>query len=187
MVDIEYLEGKSLPELRDIADEIGLEYPKNIGKAKLLEKIVEDDEAVEGKPAVVEGIKPKKKETAAEIKKRMNKLIRCKVSTSDPQYMGRNGITMQVGNSTSIVGKFIPFDTVWHMQEPVYNSLKKRKWRKTVFKTDRTTGMKVPVTTVHASFMIEVLPQLTKKEIDKLAVEQASRGSIPGENDSNTN
>lgn len=180
-----YLEEKSLPELRDIADELGLEYPKNIGKAKLLEKIQEDELAVEGKPAIVEGVKPKKKETAAEIKKRMNKLIRCTVSSNDPQYTGRNGVTMQVGNSTAIVGKFVPFNTVWHMQEPVYKSLLKRTFRKTVFKTDRTTGMKVPVTTTHKSFVIEVLPDLTEKEVKALAADQSARGSIPTENDTN--
>lgn len=178
-----YLEGKSLPELRDIADELGIEYAANIGKVKLLEKIQADDKAVEGKPTKVEGVKVKKRETAADIKKRMNKLIRIRLSASDPQYQGRNGVTMQVGNKTNIVGKFIPFDTVWHIQEPVLNSLKKRQWRKTVFKTDRTTGMKVPHTTMHPSFIIEVLPDLTESELKKLAAEQAARGSIPTEND----
>lgn len=180
-----HLEEKSLPELRDIAEELGIEYPKNIGKAKLIEKIIEDDEAVEGKPTIIEGVKPKKRETAAEIKKRMNKLIRCRLSSNDPQFNGRNGVTMQVGNKTTIVGKFIPFDTIWHMQEPVYNSLKKRKYRKTVFKTDRTTGMKVPHTTTHNSFVIEILPDLTEKELKALASDQSARGSIPTENDSN--
>jgi hypothetical protein len=42
--------------------------------------------------------------------------------------------------------------------------------------------MKVPVTTIHPSFVIEELPQLTETELKKLASEQAARGSIPNEN-----
>ena len=33
-----YLEEKTLAELRGIAEEIGLDFPKNIGKLKLIEK-----------------------------------------------------------------------------------------------------------------------------------------------------
>jgi len=181
----QHLEEKSLPELRDIADELGIEYPNNISKAKIIQKLVEDDEAVEGKPADVEGVKVKKRESAADIKARMNKLIRLRVSSNDPQYKGRNGVTLQVGNKTAVVGKFIPFNTIWHCQEPVLNSLKRRQWRQTVFKTDRTTGMKVPVTSVHPSFIIELLPSLTEKELAKLATDQSARGSIPMDSDTN--
>ena len=174
-----YLEEKSLSELRDIADELGLEYPKNIGKAKLLEKIQEDELAVEGKPANIEGTKPKKKETVAELTKRMNILKRVIVSANDPQYKGRNGVSLKVGNSKVMVGKFIPFDTVWHIQDPIYKVLKNRKWRETKFKTDPATGNKYPVVTMRPAFVIEELEPLTKKELGTLATEQAARGSIP--------
>ena len=183
MITREELEAKELSDLRAIADELGIEFPKNIGKTKLIEKIIEDELAVEGKPTRVEGVKPKKKETPSEIKKRMNKLIRCRVSSNDPQYKERSGVTMQVGNKTAVVGKFIPFNTVWHLQEPVYNSLLKRKFRQTKFKTDRVTGNKIPITTIHKSFVFELLPDLTAKELKALAADQSARGSIPSDND----
>lgn len=173
------LEEKTLPELRDIADELGLEYPKNISKAKLLEKIEADNEAVEGKPAILEGIKPKKKETVSDVKKRMDVLKRIKLSCNDPQYKARNGYTLQVGNKFKVVGKHIPFDTPWHVQEPVYHALKRKKWRETKFITDPTTGNKVAQVRMRPAFVIEDLPQLTKAELKKLAAEQAARGSIP--------
>ena len=175
------LEEKSLSELRDIADEIGLEYPKNIGKLKLIEKIKEDDEAVEGKPAKIEGVKPKKKETVSEMKKRMNKLIRVRISANDPQWKNRTFITKQVGNGRVVVGKHIPFNTIWHGQEPVIQSIERQVFRETKFKTDRVSGMKVPVVTIRKSFNVERLPQLTDKEITKLANEQAARGSVDEE------
>jgi len=181
MIDLEYLEGKTLSELKDIADELGVEFAKNIGKTKLLDKIVEDDKQVDGVPASIEGIKVKKKETVAEMKKRMNKLIRVRISSSSPHYKGRNGVTKQVGNSRVMVGKFVPFNKIWHVQEPILNRLRKEIWRETKFVTDRTTGNKVPVVNVHPAFNIEVLPQLTAKELKKLASEQATRGSIPTE------
>lgn len=180
----EELEKKDLTELRDIADELGIDYPKTIGKVKLIDKIL-DDEAESQSPTIlskeVEGVAPKKKESASEIKKRMNKLVRCRISSNDPQYKGRNGVTLQVGNKTTVVGKFIPFNTIWHVQEPVFKSLKAKTYRQTTFKTDRTTGLKVPVTNVYPSFVIEELPQLTEAELKKLAAEQAARGSIPNE------
>jgi len=180
MLDIEYLKSKDLSELKDIAREIGLEFPKNIGKTKLLEKIIADEAEVEGKPKAteVEGFKVRKKETPSEIKKRMNKLVRCRISANDPQYKERSFVSMQVGNSTAVVGKHIPFDTIWHVQEIILDRLKKRTYRQTKFKTDRLTGNKIPVTTIKPSFAIEILPQLSEKELEKLAAEQAARGSI---------
>ena len=180
----EYLEEKTLPELRDIADDLAIDYPKNISKAKLMAKIEDDgDEAVADIPAKVEGITPKKKETKTELKKRMNILRRVRISANDPQYKGRNGISLQVGNAITIVGKFIPFDTVWHVQQPVYDVLKRRQWRETKFVTDKTTGMKVPKVTMRPSFVIEDLEPLTQKELDSLASDQSARGAIPNEND----
>ena len=174
-----YLEEKSLSELRDIAEELAIDFPKNIGKAKLLEKIQEDELAVEGKPANIEGTKPKKKETVADLSKRMNVLRRVIISANDPQYKGRNGVSLKVGNAKVMVGKFITFDTIWHIQEPIYKVLKGRKWRETKFKTDPATGNKYPVTTMRPAFVIEDLEPLTKKEIEKLAADQSARGSIP--------
>jgi len=180
MIDLEYLGSKTLSELKDVADELGIEFAKNIGRQKLLDKIVQDDSETEG---VVEGIKVVKKETVAELKKRMNKILRVRISSSSPHNKGRNGITKQVGNKHAVVGKFIPFNTVWHIQEPVYEALMGKTWRETKFKTDPTTGNKVPVVNVYSAYTITLLPQLTAKEIKALAKDQSSRGSIPSENE----
>lgn len=178
MITTQKLEVKELSELRDIATELGLEFPKNIGKVKLIEKIIEDELAVEGKPAKVEGVKVKKKETVADIRKRMNILIRCRISANDPQYKNRQFVSKQVGNSSAVVGKHIPFDTIWHVQEPVLQALERQTYRETRFKTDRETGNKIPITTVKPAFVIERLKPLTEKELKKLASEQAARGSV---------
>jgi len=180
MANVEYLEGKELQELRTIAEDLGIEFPKNIGKVKLIDKIVEAESQEDVTPVQIEGVRVKKK-TPAEIKKEMNILKRVRVSPNDPQHKGRNGVTRKIGNKYGVVGKFIPFDTVWHCPEPVYNDLKEAKYRVTKFKTDSVTGMKVAVTKWYPAFVIEDLPQLTAKELKKLAAEQASRGSIPSE------
>ncbi len=185
MADQAYLEGKELHELREIATELGIEFPGNVGKKKLISRITEDDKEVNGSPTKVEieGVKVKKKETPTEIRKRMNILRRVRISANDPQYKGRNGVTRQVGNRHGVVGKYIPFDVSWHCQEPVYQDLKAQKYRQTKFKVDTTTGMKVPVTTWHPSFVIEELPALTDADLKKLAADQSARGSIPNETD----
>jgi len=176
-----YLQEKSVKQLKVIAEEFGLEFAGNISKEKLIAKIEADDAAVEGTPVVVEGVKVAKKETPAALKKRMNILKRVRISANDPQYKGRNGVTLQVGNKVAVVGKFTPFDIVWHIQVPVYEALKRKQWRETKFKTDPATGNKFPVVTMRPAFVIEVLEPLTSKELDKLAAEQAARGSIPND------
>ena len=180
MIDLEYLGTKELKELKVIADDLGLEYAKNIGKAKLLKLLAEDDESANGssKPVEVEGMVIKKKETVTEMKKRMSILVRCRISANDPQYRERNFVSMQVGNGKHVVGKHIPFDTIWHVQKVVLDRLKLRTYRQTKFKTDRETGNKTPITTIKPSFAIEILPALTEKELKKLASEQAARGSV---------
>ena len=40
---LEELESKSLNDLREIADSLAIDYMKNIGKAKLIEKIIADE------------------------------------------------------------------------------------------------------------------------------------------------
>lgn len=182
MANIEYLEGKELHELRTIAEDLGIEFPKNISKLKLIDKIVEAESKEDVIPTKIEGVKTKKR-TPTEIRKEMNVLKRVRVSPNDPQHKGRNGVTRKIGNKYGIVGKFVPFDIVWHIPEPIYNDLKEAKYRVTKFKTDSTTGMKVAQTKWYPAFVIEDLPQLTDKELKKLASEQATRGSIPTEED----
>lgn len=178
-----YLEEKTLPELRDIATDLAIEYPKNIGRDKLIAKILADDETVEDKPAKIEGVEVKKAMTPSEIKKAMQVLKRVRISANDPQLKGRNGVSMKVGNKYGVVGKFIPFDTIWHIQDPIYAALMRRQWRETKFVTDRTTGAKVPKVTMRPAFSIEVLEPLTQKELNRLAIDQSARGAIPTEND----
>lgn len=172
------LETKELSELREIATELALEFPKNISKAKLIDKIIADEEEVNGVYTEAKTVKAKP-ETVAQLKKRMSNLIRCKVSARDPQFHGRRGVTMQVGNSHEVVGKFIPFNVVWHAQEPVIQSLRRKKFRETRFETAPDGKTQIPVTTFHESFLIEELPQLTDKELKQLAADQSARGSIP--------
>ena len=175
---LEELESKNLSELREIADSLAIDYMKNIGKAKLIEKIIADENLVNGTPKEVEGVVVKKNETVTQMKKRMSILVRCRISANDPQYRERNFISMQVGNAKHVVGKHVPFDTIWHVQKVVLDRLKLRTYRQTKFKTDRVTGNKTPITTIKPSFAIEILPALTAKELKKLAAEQAARGSV---------
>jgi len=184
------LEGKELSELKVIAKELGIDFQKNIGKDKLISKIIADELDVESAPKVepkkkaikIEGV-DRKNETIQEMKQRMNILKRVRVSANDPQFKGRNGVTLQIGNKNVVVGKFTPFDIIWHIPEPIYKRLKTKLWRETKFKTDPATGNKFPVVRMRPAFVIEDLEPLTSDEIKALAADQAARGSIPGEND----
>jgi len=181
MANKEHLESLDRADLKIVAEDLNIEFAGNIPTEKLIAKIMDDTADEDEAPArivEVEGVKKAKKQTVAEMKKEMNLLMRVRVSANDPQYKGRNGISIKVGNAKVIVGKFIPFDMVYHIQKPVYDAFKRKKWRETKFKTDPATGNKIPVVTMRPGFVIEDLEPLTQTELKKLAAEQAARGSI---------
>ena len=172
MANRELLEEKELSELKAIADDLAIEYPRNISKKKIIDKIIDDEEDTVGS---AEGIKVKKQMTRAEIERSMDEMVRVRISPNAPRYKGLNGVSKKVGNKYKVVGKFIPFDIVWHVQRPILESLKNEKFRETKFKTDPITGNKYPITKEKKALVIEELPPITAEELKKLAADQRAR------------
>lgn len=173
-------EDQSLEDLRTMAELKDIDFKKNIGKDALIKKLVEFDnsEIEEDDTPVKEGKTPKK--TLKQKLKEMDIVKRVKISCNDPQFKGRNGVSLKVGNKYKMVGKFVPFDTAWHVQVPVLEALKNKRWRETKMKTT-PDGMKIPVTRIRPAYSIEYLDDLTPDEIKKLAAEQAARGTFTEE------
>ena len=176
-----------LDNLKARATLLGVQFHPSIGVEKLREKVTAamnntdtDDEApkaaaVEAKQAV-ESEGQKRKRLRAEA----NELIRIRITCMNPAKKDWNGEIITVGNkAVGTMRKYIPFvcDEGWHVPRFIYEVLKDRQCQ--VFVTSKTkNGVSIRQSKLIKEFAIEVLPQLSAKELHDLAQRQAMAKSI---------
>lgn len=125
-----------------------------------------------------------KPETTAEKNARMRKdaakLVRCRITCMNPAKTEYEGEIFTVSNS--IVGtfrKYVPYnaDEGWHIPKIIFDHLQEKQCQ--VFHTVKDDrGRKVRKGKLIREFAIEVLPPLTKEELEDLAQRQAMAGNI---------
>jgi len=108
-------------------------------------------------------------------RKEANELVRIRVTCMNPAKKEWEGELFTAGNS--LVGsftKFVPFDTEdgWHVPRIIYEQIVQRQCQ--VFTTVRDVrGNSSRKGKLIREFAIEVMPQLTEKELTELARRQA--------------
>lgn len=170
-----------ITSLKTQADRLGLKYHPNISADKLKTRITkalsaaEADDDIDGSE-VLEGeviTKLTKEQRRIESRKIINEQVRVRVTCMDQSKKNQQGVLIHVGNSSSgTVGKFIPFDTEWHISRMTLNALKEKKVQ--LFyevKTDK--GHKVTRSKLVNAYSVEELPPLTQVELKDLAQRQA--------------
>jgi hypothetical protein len=104
------------------------------------------------------------------------RLIRCKITCNNPVKNDLRGEIFRVSNSKVQVARFVPYgsDKAWHIEEIIYNSLKEKQYQTFIIKKvpGKKIERKVPV--MRPEFSIEVLPDLTPKELEALKQQQAN-------------
>lgn len=167
------LEKEELKLLKKRADQIGVSYSPNIGLDKLRERV----EAKLNGDTVEEEAVPEKKanETKLQrrnrIKKEALKLVRIRITCMNPAKRDYQGEILTVANNVIQDRRFVPFDTPWHVPQIMYNMIKERKYQIFV-KKKSPQGIEYKEGRLVPEFAIEVLPPLTKKELEKLAQRQ---------------
>jgi len=187
--------------LKSRADMMGITYSNNIGVEALRKKISEkmenaEEEAVAEQAAIVEdlhkpnplagdtGSKPVKRKTLRQhLHDEQMKLIRIRIQNLDPKKKDLHGEIFTVANEhLGTVRKFIPYgeqsDDGWHVPYIIYQQLVDRKFLNIRTVKDRRTGTNHIESNWVREFSIEVLPPLTKAELDKLATAQLAAGSV---------
>jgi hypothetical protein len=185
MSDIENEDVIEVPDeltaLKARADLLGISYHPSIGVEKLRDKVsaaLAEPEEETAKP-VVNGVETEN-ERRARKKNEANTLIRVRVACMNPNKKEWEGEVITAGNS--VVGtfkKYVPFnaDEGWHVPQIIYNQLIQRECQ--VFVTTRDArGNTSRKGKLIKEFAVEVLPQLTQKELDELARRQAMAKSI---------
>lgn len=169
-----------LTTLKARADLLGVKYHPSIGLEKLREKV---NAAIAGEADPTEPAQPKA-ETESELRSRLrreaNELVRIRVTCMNPAKSEWEGEIFTAGNS--LVGsfrKYVPFnvDEGWHVPRIIYQQIVDRQCQ--IFTTVRDNrGNSVRKGKLIREFAVEVLPQLTAKELQELAQRQAMAKSV---------
>ena len=159
-----------LQTLKDMANTMGIKYSNNISIETLKNKINEARKVPlkEVDPEIALREKLKKEKLA---------LVRVNVTNLNPDKRYLNGDIFTVGNKyIGTVRRFVPFNTPWHIEKVIYEFIKSKQYasRYEVTRENRTT---TEVSLV-PEYSIQVLPNLTKEELDDLAKAQLARNSI---------
>lgn len=177
-----------LATLKQRADLLGINYHPSIGLEKLRDKIAAAtaDKAPDADPEVaVPVVAPAQAvETEHQFRLRMKqdslRLIRVRLTCMNPAKKEWDGEIITVGNTLiGTVSKFVPFNAEdgWHVPHIMYEFLAERQCQ--IFVTTKSrNGVTIRQGKLIKEFAIEVLPPLTKKELEELARRQAMAHSI---------
>jgi len=167
-----------LEALKARADLLGVKYHPKTKAEKLRAKIelhlaAQDDEQEEEVEAPAAEMT--RAQVRAQRRKDASKLIRVRVTCMNPNKKNWRGEIVSVGSAKmGTFKKFIPFDSPdgWHIPKIIYDALKERKFSSfTSVKTAK--GQTVRKARLVPEFSIEVLPDLTEKELKEIARKQA--------------
>ena len=184
--DAEVIVQDELDALKARANLLGVKFHPSISLEKLREKVnaaVTSEGAATSEEEAKDPAEPKQ-ETIGEKRKRLKtealKLVRIRLTCLNPAKKEWEGEIITVGNSLiGSVKKFVPFnaDDGWHVPYVIYQQLKERQCQ--IFQTATDArGNKVRKGKLIKEFAIEVLPPLTKEELDELARRQAMAKAI---------
>jgi hypothetical protein len=169
---------KTLDELKDIADGLGLKYHPTISAAKLADKIEEFASEPEEAP-----VASAKKKTPKEIRQAATKLVRVRVTCMNPAKRDWDGEIFMVGNRhTGTLRKYVPYGVDWHVPQMILDMIKARQCQVFQSVKRRTAGGDISSREgkLVKEFAVEILPPLTEKELAELAQRQAMAAGTSG-------
>ena len=182
MVELEIPD--ELTALKARADLLGVKFHPSISLEKLRAKVNDSVTATEQPEPEIKETASSTEETVTQRRlrkrKEANELLRIRVTCMNPAKKEWEGELFTAGNS--LVGsftKFVPFDTEdgWHVPRIIYEQIVQRQCQ--VFTTVRDTrGNSSRKGKLIREFAIEVMPQLTEKELNELARRQAMSKSV---------
>lgn len=173
--------------LKERARVLGVEFGGNIGVETLKERIKEkldgkkNEEATSTEEASKEAVPMTKAEQEMALREKMTKekmaLVRCRIYNLNPSKRDIHGEIITVRNRyLGTVRKFIPFgeatDNGYHIPKLIFDDLKARKFQQ--ISTNKKGGQIDVKTRMVPEYSIEVLPPLSKEQLEELALKQAA-------------
>ena len=182
-LDTAVLVQDELQILKDRANLLGVKFHPSISLDKLREKVVA---ATSGEATPPDEAKAPEsvEETVGQKRNRLKRealaLVRIRITCMNPAKSEWEGEIFTAGNSLiGSVKKFVPFnaDEGWHVPNVLLQQLRERQCQIFHTVTD-ARGNKVRKGKLIKEFAIEVLPPLTKEELEELARRQAMAKAI---------
>lgn len=186
-------EAQELEVLKNRARTMGITFSNNIGVEKLREKVqnkldgIKEQEEPVAQTNALTGETPTPKQSVASLRQQLQKdqlkLVRLRITNLDPKKKDLQGEIFTVANDfIGTIRKFVPFgeftDEGYHVPYIIYKMMEDRKFLNIRTFKDRRTGHIRTETTWVKEFALEVLPQMTEKELKQLATNQAAAGSV---------
>lgn len=180
-----------LEVLKQRATLMNIKFSNNISVEKLREKIEAAQSTTEEEPVVeVATTNPLSQETPVtktmtlgqKIRQEQLRMVRVRIQNLDPKKKDLPGEIITVANEyMGTVRKFVPFgeatDNGYHIPYCIYEFLKNRKFVNITTKKGKNGQLQVSHADVR-EFSIEVLPQLTQEELNRLGQAQIAAGSL---------
>ena len=171
--------------LKRRADKLGVPYSNNIGLETLKERVAK---AMEGnkEPEAEEEVKADSAQSLVELRaeKRMEamKLVRIRYTNMNARKKDVPGEFFTVANGIiGTIKRYVPYgeaaENGWHVENAIYNMMKRRTFTTTVTKRD-DKGRPYNTSVERKEFAIEVLDPLTKEEREQLAKDQRASGRV---------
>ena len=172
--------------LKERAKLLGLKHSPNIGEEALAKKIQDHLEGTQGLADTEEVAQAAVQEEQgapaltvedlrASARKNAQKLIRVNIVPNDPQRAQLQGELIYTGNNQiGTIGKYVPYGTVqgYHIPQMIYDILKARTYTHFMMRKDQYKN-EVAYPIQRPAYNIEILPNLTEKEIKRIADRQA--------------
>lgn len=193
--EVQLEEQKSqLQLLKQQADLLGIEYPRNANSAKMIELIeAKKAELSEEPKREVKNITAKSGavilyngKTLSELRDEAFKLIRFKLTVNNPSKISRDGQWITAGNAkVGTIKRYIPFkpeyyENGWHAEAVIIERLKQMKHQRFPKHTSKENASMDDYrkASLVPDFIIEILPPLTEEDLAKLALQQERSGSL---------
>lgn len=117
------------------------------------------------------------------MREEQTKLVRIRIQNLDPKKKDLQGEIITVANEyLGTIKKFVPYGEAsedgYHVPECIYQFLKSKRFLNIRTTRDRVTKQIKITHDMTLEYSIEVLPQLTRDDLDRLAASQAAAGSL---------
>ena len=150
-------------------DLLGIKYHHMSGVDKLKALLEESETPAE------KAEKESPRVSKQQRRKEANKLVRVRISCMNPNKKEWSGEIFAAGNRhIGNIKKFVPFDVEdgWHVPEILLKVIRRKRMQQFTEKR-AANGQKIKVGKLVPEYAIEVMPDLTEKELQQLAQRQA--------------
>ena len=154
---------------------LGLTFAKNIKTDALADLVLKASQPEIKQTSVAEEPTLSPREAARRKAMALRRVI---IQPQDPHKTQFDFESITVGNGViGTVTRVFPFNTEWHIEQCVYDTLKERMYQLFTAK-NKGRHLGVPDSRWMPAYLITDLPALTKTELAQLAADQSARHSI---------